>query len=194
MNLLARRHWVFDMDGTLTVAAHDFDGIRAQLGLPRGKPILETLDDLPPAEARALHLRLEAIEEDIAHASRPQPGARALLEHLVATGVQLGIVTRNKRRLASISLAAAGLADLFDPPDVLGRDEAPHKPSPAGVLWLLRRWGAPGSDGVMVGDYLFDLQAGRGAGCATVLFDVSGVFPWREHADRCVSRLDALLP
>ncbi len=194
MNLLVRRHWVFDMDGTLTVAAHDFDAIRAELGLPVGRPILEALDALPSAEAMALHLRLEEIEEDIAHASRPQPGARRLLEHLTSRGVQLGIVTRNKRRLAAISLAAAGLADLFDPADVLGRDEAPHKPSPAGILWLLERWGARGSDGVMVGDYLFDLQAGRGAGCATVLFDVSGAFPWREHADRCVSRLDALLP
>ncbi len=194
MNLLARRHWVFDMDGTLTVAAHDFDAIRAELGLPVGKPILEALDDLPPAEAATLHLRLEEIEEDIAHASLPQPGARRLLDHLASSGVQLGIVTRNKRRLATISLAASGLADLFDPADVLGRDEAPHKPSPDGILSLLGRWGAPGSDAVMVGDYLFDLQAGRGAGCATVHFDVSGAFPWPEHADRCVSRLDALLP
>lgn len=194
MDLLARRHWVFDMDGTLTVAAHDFDAIRAQLGLPLGKPILEALDDLPSAEAMALHLRLEAIEEDIAHASVPQPGARRLLEHLAGRGTRLGIVTRNKRRLATISLAAAGLGDLFDPLDVLGRDEAPHKPSPDGVLSLLARWGATGSDAVMIGDYLFDLQAGRGAGCATVLFDVSGAYPWREHADRCVSHLDALLP
>ena len=28
MNLADRRYWIFDMDGTLTVAIHDFDAIR----------------------------------------------------------------------------------------------------------------------------------------------------------------------
>jgi len=32
----------------------------------------------------------------------------------------------------------------------------------------------------MVGDYLFDLQAGRNAGTATVHMDVSGEFLWPE--------------
>ena len=41
--LAGRGHWVFDMDGTLTVAAHDFDAIRRELGVPAGKPLLETL-------------------------------------------------------------------------------------------------------------------------------------------------------
>ncbi|MCZ7597637.1 MAG: hypothetical protein M5U09_07745 [Gammaproteobacteria bacterium] len=38
---LARRTcWVFDMDGTLTHAVHDFDDIRRRLDLPEGLPIL----------------------------------------------------------------------------------------------------------------------------------------------------------
>ena len=194
MDLLSRRHWVFDMDGTLTVAAHDFDAIRAALGLPAGRPILETLSDLPASEAAALHARLEDIEEQIAVRSVAQPSALALLTALRDRGIRLGILTRNKRRLAAISLAAAGLSDFFAPGDVLGRDEADPKPSPAGILALLARWSTTGADAVMVGDYLFDLQAGRAAGTATVLFDVSGAFPWPDHADRCVDRLDALLP
>ena len=32
MNLKDIRHWVFDMDGTLTVAVHDFAEIRRALG------------------------------------------------------------------------------------------------------------------------------------------------------------------
>lgn len=192
MDLLARRHWVFDMDGTLTVAAHDFDAIRAELGLPDG-PILESLDRLPADEAAHLHARLEDIEEGIARRTEAQPGAAALLADLRDRGATLGIVTRNKQRLAHITLAAAGLAEFFTPADVLGRDEAPHKPSPAGIQLLLRRWGAEGADAVMVGDYLFDLQAGRAAGTATVLFDVRGLFAWADHADRCVRDLRQLL-
>ncbi|MEY4949417.1 MAG: hypothetical protein RL698_1628, partial [Pseudomonadota bacterium] len=41
------RHWIFDLDGTLTVAMHDFDAIRTALDLPTGRPILEALAELP---------------------------------------------------------------------------------------------------------------------------------------------------
>ena len=34
MPLSARDCWIFDMDGTLTVSAHDFEAIRLELGLP----------------------------------------------------------------------------------------------------------------------------------------------------------------
>lgn len=34
VELARRRHWVFDMDGTLTVAVHDFAAIRRALEIP----------------------------------------------------------------------------------------------------------------------------------------------------------------
>ncbi len=191
--LKRRRSWVFDLDGTLTVAAHDFDAIRDELGLPPGEPILESLARLSPEEAAPLHARLTVIETEIAQRARPQPGARETLSALRDRGVRLGILTRNKRSLAYISLRAAGLGGLFEDADVLGRDEAAPKPSPEGLQIILSRWAVPGDDAVMIGDYLFDLQAGRAAGMATVLFDPSATFAWRDHADRCVSRLDQLL-
>ncbi len=49
--LLNRKHWVFDMDGTLTIAQHDFDAIRDELGLPDNLPILESLAAMPAAES-----------------------------------------------------------------------------------------------------------------------------------------------
>ena len=45
----------------------------------------------------------------------------------------------------------------------------------------------------MVGDYVFDLMAGRNAGTATVHLDVTGAFPWPEQADVRVSSLEELL-
>ncbi|MGH9885914.1 MAG: HAD family hydrolase, partial [bacterium] len=53
MDVSRRAHWIFDMDGTLTVAVHDFDAIRTELGLPQGKPMLEELALRPAEEARA---------------------------------------------------------------------------------------------------------------------------------------------
>ena len=45
--LLQRKYWIFDLDGTLTVAVHDFNAIRNELGIPAGQPILKTIESLP---------------------------------------------------------------------------------------------------------------------------------------------------
>jgi phosphoglycolate phosphatase-like HAD superfamily hydrolase len=58
---------------------------------------------------------------------------------------------------------------------------------------LLSLWGVDGKETVMVGDYLFDLVAGREAGAATIYVDPSGHFPYAEHADICVGGLGELL-
>lgn len=194
MDLSHRSAWVFDMDGTLTVPVHDFDAIRLELGLPAGRPILEELDRLPAAEAAPLHLRLEAIEEELARASRPAEGAVALVTGLVERGARVGILTRNTRANARLTLAAIGLAGAFDPADVLGRDEAPPKPDPGGVLDLLARWSAQPAQAVMVGDYRFDLEAGRAAGVATVHVAPDDAPGWAALTDLRTSSLASLLP
>lgn len=193
MDLRRYDHWIFDMDGTLTVAVHDFESIRRTLGLPPGEPILEAVAKLPAHQAADLMRRLEAIEMAIAREARPGKGAEALLGHLRARGAKLGIVTRNGERIARETLLACGLHAYFEPAHVLGRESGEPKPMPDGVHKLLEIWGAPASRTVMVGDYYFDLVAGRAAGTATVYVDPSGRFEWRDYADLCVVGLDALM-
>ncbi len=191
--LLARPCWIFDMDGTLTHAVHDFEAIRVELGLPPGQPILEAIDTLPADEAEHLTARLYDIELDLAREATAQPGARALLERLRARGRRIGIVTRNSEALAHVTLAASGLDDLFEPALVLGRERCPPKPDPAGLLWLMAEWQAAPAEVVMVGDYLFDLQAGRGAGAMTVHFNRAGAPGWADHSDVVIGDFDCLL-
>ncbi|MEE2827861.1 MAG: HAD family hydrolase [Myxococcota bacterium] len=179
-------HWIFDMDGTLTRPVHDFDAIRKRLGLAEGKPILETLAELPPSEAAELHGQLEAIEQDLAERGQAWPEVADVLGKLAARGAQLGILTRNTHSLARITLDAAGLSSFFEPTTILGRKDAEPKPSPAGVQRLLAQWDCKAEDTVVVGDYLFDLQAGRAAGCRTVLVDREGHGQWRDWADEVV--------
>ncbi len=164
LDLAARRAWIFDLDGTLIDAVHDFDAIRRELGLPLDRPILEALDELPAAEAAPLRVALTAIERRLVDHARPRAGARRLLETLVAQGRQVGILTRNSEGSAHRTLVATGLHRLIAPADVVGRDRAAPKPSPAGVRLLLERWGATPDEGLLVGDYLLDLQAARAAG------------------------------
>lgn len=193
--LASRRHWLFDMDGTLTRAIHDFDAMRETLGLPPGVPILEALARIEAEDAsraRRLRAALDAIELDIAGEARAQPGAVELLESLLARGARLAIVTRNGHGIALATLAACGLERFFSAETIVSRDCAAPKPDPAGVLLALSRWAARGDDAVMVGDFRFDLEAGRRAGTATVHLDVDGAFVWPELTDLAVDSLDAL--
>ena len=182
-------HWIFDLDGTLTRAVHDFAAIARTLGLPDSRPILESLELLPETEAAPIHRRLDEIELAIARRATPAPGANTLLGLLQRRGARLGIVTRNTRTNARTTLSASALDRHFTDQDIIGRHEASPKPDPHGIEHLLESWGAAPEDAVMVGDYLFDLQAGRAAGVTTVYVDPSGNFPWREHADTRVTSL-----
>ncbi len=180
------------MDGTLTLAKHDFDAMREALGLPPGGPILETLADLPEAEANQKRRMLDEIERSIAEISEPQADARELLTHLRNRRTRLGILTRNTLANALYTLEVCGLAEFFNSEDIVSRGCAPPKPAPDGILKLLTQWSAPNTEGVMVGDYLFDLQCGRAAGTATVYFDPRGEKLWNAHADFAVHSLQEL--
>ena len=186
-------HWVFDMDGTLTVAAHDFDAIHRELGVPLGKPLLEAIKSLSPEEAVKTYQRLVEIEMDIAAKAVAQEGATDLLGHLRDCGRTIGILTRNSLMAAKETLANAGLDRYFDDEDIVGRDTCAPKPSPEGVLHLLKRWQTTAADAVVIGDYLYDLQAGRAAGADTVHLDVTGRFRWPYLADHAVIRLGQVL-
>ncbi|GAC1035103.1 HAD family hydrolase [Pseudomonas sp. No.21] len=182
MGLAQFRHWVFDMDGTLTVAVHDFAAIRRELAIPPEDDILHHLAALPAEEARAKHAWLLEHERELAVNARPAAGAVELVRTLHERGVRLGILTRNARELALLTLAAIGLDDCFAAADILGRDEAPPKPHPGGLQHLATRWRVAASEMVMVGDYRFDLDCGRAAGTATVLVNLPEN-PWPELTD-----------
>lgn len=195
MSLGQLRHWVFDMDGTLTIAVHDFPAIKRALDIPLEDDILTHLAALPADIGAAKHAWLLEHERELALASQPAAGAVDLVRELAARGVRLGILTRNARELAHVTLEAIGLADCFAVEDVLGRDEAPPKPDPGGLLKLATAWKVEPSQMVMVGDYQFDLACGRAAGTQTVLVNLP-TNPWPEladwHAQDCVA-LSAML-
>ncbi|HET6432569.1 HAD-IA family hydrolase [Dyella sp.] len=189
------RHWVFDLDGTLTVALHDFAAIRRALGIGEADDILAHVAALPAPEANAANQWLHAHERELALAAAPAHGAVALVQELASRGCRLGILTRNLRELALITLQAIGLDAHFHPDDVLGREEAAPKPDPAGLLHLATRWAVPPDELVMVGDYAYDLACARAAGAASVMVNVPGD-PWPTLTDwrfeHCLGLRDAL--
>ena len=189
------RHWVFDMDGPLTVAVHDFEAIKSALDIPQSDDILHHLAALPAAEAASKHAWLLAHERELAEAAQPAPGAVALVRELQARDYRLGILTRNAHALALLTLQAIGLDDCFASADVIGRDEAPPKPDPGGLLHLAGQWQVPTQALVMVGDYLFDLECARAAGAHGVLVNLPEN-PWPAlssgYAEDCAELLRQL--
>jgi HAD superfamily hydrolase (TIGR01549 family) len=176
------RHWVFDMDGTLTVAVHDFEAIKRALAIPLSDDILQHLAALPAAEAAAKHAWLLSHERELAEAAQAAPGAVELVRELQARGCQLGILTRNAHALALLTLQAIGLADCFASVDVIGRDEALPKPDPAGLLHLAQQWQVAPPAMVMVGDYRFDLECAHAVGAQALLVNLPEN-PWPELCD-----------
>ncbi|MDH3634437.1 MAG: HAD family hydrolase [Gammaproteobacteria bacterium] len=188
-----RGHWIFDLDGTLTVSAHDFDHIRRELGLAPETPILEALHAMPEGEAEPLWDSLNELEFYYAGKASVMQGASDLLEKLHDNGRQLAILTRNTMPVVKQTLQACKIDHFFPLHHILDRDACMPKPSPDGVRQLLDLWQAEADDTVMVGDYLYDLEAGKGAGVATVHLDTRGDVDWSEFTDIRVEELGELI-
>ena len=188
-----RRHWIFDLDGTLTVSAHDFEHIRRELGLAPETPILEALNAMPADEAAPLWEQLNELEFYYAGKSSLMEGAPQLLQRLHDDGCQLAILTRNTMPVVRQTLNACKLEHFFPVDHILDRDSCIPKPSPDGIRRLLEFWQAAADDTVMVGDYLYDLEAGKAAGVATVHVDSRGVGTWPEVTDIRVEGLGEII-
>ena len=191
-SLLNRKYWIFDLDGTITVANHDFNAIRIELGIPEGMPIVKTIKSLPENEFIVKKKKLNDIEKEIAKDAIPAPGVNLLLEKLYRLGYRMGVLTLNSRENAFFTLESLGLTKYFKKESIIGRWCAAPKPSPDGVFRMLKNWNVKSCDSLMVGDYLYDLQVGRAANVATIHVDPSGKFLWPELSDIKVQSLDEL--
>eukprot|EP00048_Salpingoeca_helianthica_P017472 m.237391 g.237391 ORF g.237391 m.237391 type:complete len:216 (+) comp21097_c0_seq1:35-682(+) len=194
LQLHKKRFWIFDLDGTLTVPMHDFLAIRVQLGIPREKDILGFISEQPPEVAQRLNAELDQWEGDIAKQTIAASGCLELIEHLRGQpAVRMGILTRNLRSHALVSLDKMGVLPHFPVHHVLGRQEARPKPDPDGLLHLMKLWQAPPEETVMVGDFKHDLSAGRAAGVHTIHVATGGPETWPELTDLRVDKLDEIL-
>lgn len=187
-----RNCWIFDLDGTLTLPIHDFAFIRRELVIPDGSDILGHLDTLDPEESALRRLRLDDIERELAGSAVAAPGVSDLLGLLAGLDFRLGILTRNSREIALMTLEAIGARCYFNDDHVLGRDEVAPKPDPAGIIHLLGQWQTRSDNVVMVGDYLFDLQAGRNAGAVTIHVGRPDSQRWPDVTDITIDDLTDL--
>jgi HAD superfamily hydrolase (TIGR01509 family) len=171
MKPLQIRAVLFDFDGTLSrPGSLDFARIKSELGCPPGEPVLEFIQGLPDEEERRRCLSsLEAFERAGAEGSRANRGAEETVRRLKRRDVRVGLITRNS--LASVQRALQNFDHLttshFDV--VITRDDpVTPKPDPQGILLAAEALGVDPADMAVVGDFVFDVEAGRRAGAVTV--------------------------
>lgn len=179
---------IFDLDGTLVRTHLDYEAMRREIGVPAGTPLLEAVDRLDgPAKVRALDV-LHRHESAAARAAEVHHGVVECLAWLDARGLRRGVLSRNCRAAVFHALETCGLR--FDP--VLAREDAPYKPSPEGIWAICRGWGFDPAEVVMVGDYAFDIQAGRNAGARTALITHGRSWAFAGQADVAFEGFPAL--
>ena len=156
---------IFDLDGTLTAPLLDFEAIRREVGIPSGLPILEAMESFDAAARARAEVILRRHEMDAIRAATLADGCRDLLAELAARHVPVAILTRNVRDAVEDFLRRFDLRVRA----AYTREDGPPKPSPEGVLELCRTFGLQPQQVWMVGDYTYDVIAGREAGCRTAL-------------------------
>jgi HAD superfamily hydrolase (TIGR01509 family) len=185
---------IFDLDGTLADSLLDFDAIRAEIGLHPGLPILEQLADAGPEELARAEAIMRRHERAAIAGATLTDGCAELLGHLASLEVPIAVLTRNIREVVDTFAAAFD----FRFHAVYTREDGPPKPSPAGVLALCARLGVSPPDTLTVGDYKFDVLAGRDAGCRTALLLREPLAADELHAwgppDLVIRSLRELLP
>jgi phosphoglycolate phosphatase len=181
---------VFDLDGTLVLAPHDFRKMReaiARSALAHGaragsvavneqigtsQTFAAARRALQAANASTATLSqfekeadalVDEVEVEALPKTTAREGAVPLLTALRARGVLLGVFTRSSDRFCREALRRTGLAEFFS--HVRTRSAAgPAKPAPEALLLLVRVMGLPVERTLFIGDNLEDAACAEGAG------------------------------
>ncbi len=157
---------IFDLDGTIVENEIPFSEMRERIM----KKI--NCEENPPhlyeflKEKGDKYLKILK-EEEIRRAkhARVVSSLPTILNYLKEREIKRAILTRNSRRATLIALGK--YVKEFD--SIITRDdEFEPKPSDEGIIYLLSKFGVKNNECMVVGDYEYDIIAGKKAGCITV--------------------------
>ncbi|MBN2126499.1 MAG: HAD family phosphatase, partial [Deltaproteobacteria bacterium] len=161
---------LFDFDGTLTLPGSiDFAAIKTEIRCPEGVPILEYLETVPFDRRMDLLRILEQREAEAARASLPNEGAERCILALRGEGIPCAVLTRNSLQSVCLALERFHGIGPGDFAAIITRADSLPKPHPDGVFQAARRMGIAVSELMVVGDFRFDILAGKAAHAFTVL-------------------------
>jgi len=182
----APRALLFDMDGTLTEPALDYPQIKAAMGIPLMRPILEALAEMTSQDRAAAEKILHEYEDRAATESKLNRGCDRLIQWITQRKFKTALITRNSRKSVASVLARHGLS--FDLLITRECANGKYKPDPTPLLMACEQLGVRPEDAWMIGDSFHDVNAGVAAGIKTVWLSHGQprTFenePWREVRD-----------
>ncbi|MDR7481852.1 MAG: HAD-IA family hydrolase [Armatimonadota bacterium] len=179
------RFVLFDLDGTLLdsyrLISHAFrracqevlgrDLTDAEVTAEWGAPLRWRFERVPgvrPEQVRRLmDAYLAAYEAEHDRLATLFPGVPEMLDALRARGCRMAIVTSKRRRTTELAMHAFGL-HRWVAAVVTEQDVPRPKPAPDPIWQALRALGATPPEALMVGDGVFDIEAGKRAGTTAV--------------------------
>jgi len=175
---------LFDLDGVVVAQRLDFAAIKQEIFGSTEGFILERIQRLSGEARDRAEAILERHETEAANHCQPLDGIVPLLRKLDLHGLRLGLVTRNSRKSVDLIQTRLQLPFLA----IVTREDAPPKPAPDPILLACHRLGLETDEALFVGDFEFDMLAGRRAGVRTVLL-CNPVQPSSPNADNTIVSL-----
>lgn len=179
---------LFDMDGTLTEERINWDGLRADLGVPPTGAILEAILAMSATERAKAEQILFHHENEAATRSTLNPGCRELLTWLDTRGIGRALITRNTRQSVRTVFDLHGLH--FDV--AITREDGKFKPDPGPLYDACERLGVAPGDAWMVGDWKYDIEAANAARIHGVWISYGRERVFEAVPDRVVTHLEEL--
>ncbi|MDR1379531.1 MAG: HAD-IA family hydrolase [Synergistaceae bacterium] len=168
--------FILDWDGVLADTWLNFKPLRQKYFDGKIVPLVEAAAELPPTIRAEVLAEIRRIEIEGAEKAVPVEGAKDLIAWLntpkkLVSGKSVqtkpwAVVSRNCR---DSILLAAEKCGITLPPVFLCREDPYVKPDPRALALAAKRLRARLSDCVMVGDFIYDLQAAKNASIPSVL-------------------------
>lgn len=190
---MAIRGVLLDNDGTLVLSndAHarawgqalaehghevPYEKLRDLLGMGGDKVLPEVAPGLTDKEGVGKEIvarRKEIFLQTYASTLKPTPGARALVEHMQAQGLQLVVASSAQPEELEVLLGQARVDDLL-PQRTTMKDAAESKPAPDIVAVALKRIGLAADAVLMIGDTPYDIEAAGKVGVGVIALRCGG--------------------
>lgn len=186
---------LLDVDGTIVLSndAHarawveafakynydiPFERVRPLIGMGGDQLIPTLIPELSAEEGKGKQIsdtRKEIFLSKYAPTLRPAPGARALIEKMMRSGLKIIISTSSKKDELDVLLKAAGVGDLSIEA-TSASDVEESKPSPDIVAAALEKIQLQPDEVLMLGDTPYDIEAARKCQVSVIAFRCGG-FP-----------------
>ncbi len=156
-----------------------------------GQPLVTQMRTLAPDEETAQELLVvyrARNEKDLDLKTAPFDGMEQVVRTLKAEGFTVAIVTSKRESLATASLQAFGLYDLFALVNGMESSKG-HKPNPDPLLQAAKDLDVCIDRCLYIGDSPFDVQAAHAAGMPCVGVTWGGFFGKDVLAEECPTQL-----